>query len=182
MASWPFRRARATVTVTSGSQSVTGLPSDYGQSMALIRNDGVRLQPLTADIFLDRYYATVNALTGDPVAYTNIDAEILVGPTPTATSSAYELLYTKSLTELSADADLPDIPTEYHPILVAGATATGLRRENDPTWEALEQEWKEGVAQMRSAYGRPSRDDGGGSFEYPGYFYRQYARDVDDGS
>ena len=48
-----------------------------------------------------------------------------------------------------ADTDYPVFPSEYHYLLVLGATATGLKMENDPTWTALEDEYREILMTMQ---------------------------------
>jgi len=49
---------------------------------------------------------------------------------------------------MNSDNDTPVFDEAYHPLLVIGATATGLKMENDPTWGALEQEFDAGLQAM----------------------------------
>lgn len=179
LADWPFRIATDLVTVTAGSQTVTGVAADFGKVVSLTRNDGYRLKALPPGLFFDRYYSTASPTTGDPLAYTIVGTSILVGPTPVTTSTTYELLYVKSFTELSADADIAAIPTEFHLMLVNGASSQGLLLENDPTWEPLERAYQSDLQALRVAYGRATRDNFG-SFEYAPVQTR-LARDVDTG-
>lgn len=71
------------------------------------------------------------------------------GP-PSSTTGSLEILYEARPPELDGDTEVPLWPIAYHYNLVLGATATGLKLENDPTWEALETEFLAAVEVMKT--------------------------------
>jgi hypothetical protein len=58
---------------------------------------------------------------------------------------------------LSQDTDEPLIPEEFHYLLVMGAASEGLRSENDPSWQGFEDDYAQGVENMKSEYLSTSR-------------------------
>lgn len=100
-----------------------------------------------------RWYADSD--TGDtPETYT-LDAttaggtRLLVGPPSSATGSL-EVIFQSRPASLVENLDEPVWPEAYHYNLVLGATSTGLKLENDPTWEALETEFLANIEVMKT--------------------------------
>jgi len=147
---WTFKTATDPVTVTANSSTVTGLPSDLGVVLELARADGTPLEYLTSAVFENTYYGITT--TGIPQHYTLYGATVKVGPVSSETSTAYQLLYEKDQTPLSADADVPILPTGTHMALVYGAAAIGLMLREDPNGPGLEQKFDKRLAQMRRRY------------------------------
>ncbi len=162
MEDWTFKKASGNVTVTSGSSSVTGLPSMFGIPNALYDQSGGRLRYLEPSVFND-YYANSTA-QGSPQAYTVINQAVTVGPTSNVSSSAFLLLYEKRLTLLSADSDVPAIPVEHHYMLVPGALALGLAVKNDFTYQFMQAAWQESVQALRRDY---LADQRGEAIQFP---------------
>ena len=154
---WTFKYAKTTVTVTSGSASVTGLPADFGVAVGLWRADGYPLRYMAPKAYENTYAGATD--TAAPTFYTIINASILVGPVSNETSSSYTLLYEKRLTPLVADGDVPAIPSQHHYLLVVGALALGLAVVNDFTFQFQEQRWQEGVQEMRRDWLADQRGD-----------------------
>lgn len=164
---WPFKKATDAVTVTSGSQVLGSLPTDLKTAFAIFRDDGVPLARIRDhNDFFERYVTQTPAVTGTPEAFTTFGTSILVGPTPNVTSSAYTLLYEKEVTLLSGDSDLPAFPAGSHFALVHGGAAEGLKLQNDPTWQAFEQDFRDTIAIMKQSY-LPTI--GGTGYQVPAY-------------
>ena len=151
METWVFMRATASVTVTAGSRTVTGLPTAFGVAHSLIDGDGEPLTPFRDPVaFLERY--PTNVSSGTPEAWTAIGASIMVGPAATVTSSAFTLIYELAHTDLVADGDVPILPSQYHLMLVHGAKATGMRMLGIPLWNEHEQAFQQSLDAMRRKY------------------------------
>jgi hypothetical protein len=146
---WSFRNGTGNATVTAGSSALTGLPADFGTALGLYRADGVSVNYLRPRKFLEAYQAST--LTGLPTDYTLIGSSGLVGPVSSETAT-YQLLYEKALTQLSADADVPAIPAEYHYALVYGASVKGLVQEQDFTFQFAAGEWQKAIDSCRQNY------------------------------
>lgn len=155
---WTFRYATATVSVTAGSKTVTGLPSDFLIARSLQRGDGDSLVSLPATEFERVYYNARTTETGLPEAYTVIGGTIFVGPAANETASDYQLVYQREYTALSADGDTPAIPVGAHEMLVFGASAMGLQLQNDYTWQFQEQLYQDQLATLRKGYLSDRRD------------------------
>lgn len=57
------------------------------------------------------------------------------------------------------DSDFARLPFEFHEALCLGAIATGLKRENDPTWRDLEDEFMAWVGVLEGAYLPPDHPE-----------------------
>lgn len=158
---WTFRYATGLVTVTAGSNVVTGLPSDFLVALSLQRADGAPLQYMGPASFQRGFYDTTTVQTGKPEAYTVIGGTIYVGPTSNETSSAYKLVYEREFTELVGDNDVPALPSGAHFGLVHGGAAEGLKLQNDPTWQAFETDFNSVITILRRGYLVDQRDRSG---------------------
>jgi hypothetical protein len=147
---WIFKYAKANVTVTAGSNTVTALPADFGIALGMWRADGQPLSWMPPKDFENFYQGSSD--TGGPGFFTIINQTVLVGPTSNETSSTYLLLYEKRMTPLVADGDIPAIPAQHHYLLVTGALALGLALFNDFTFQFLETVWQQGIAEMRQEW------------------------------
>lgn len=155
---WTFRYATDDVTVTAGSDTVTGVAADFLVAHSLQRYDGTPLQYMGPAAFQRAYYDTTNTQSGTPEAYTVIDGTILVGPKSNETSTAYRLLYEREYTDLVNDNDVPALPNGAHFGLVHGGAAEGLKLQNDPTWQAFEQDFNSVITILRRGYLKDQRD------------------------
>lgn len=156
---WTFTEGAADVAVTDGSKAVSGLPADFASAIGLFRADGAELAPLERHDYEQRYRA---AAAGAPEAFTVFGAgaaapTVLVGPPSNETSASYRLLYEKRATLLVADGDVPGIPEEHHFGLVHGARADGMKLQNDPTWQSVEQNFMATIDTMRRKWLNPMR-------------------------
>lgn len=137
-------RASAAYTTEAGEANLE-LPANFNR-LYEIRElaTGVLLTPMDLDE-LD----TLPASQGRPSIYTSDGTDLIVYPTPDA-PYALSLRYWKLPSDMSADADLPEIPVQYHALLVAFAMWKAYLRENDyqaaSVWSA---EWQAGLLKMR---------------------------------
>lgn len=155
---WAFAEGRADVTVTAGSQTVTGMPDDFQVARALYRADGEPLCEISSfDEFASRYIGAANTATGLPEAYTVLGSTIYVGPTSTETSASYLLVYQKAPTLLVEDADVPAIPAGYHMALVHGAKAEGFRLTNVPLAAQFDADFQAAITAMQQRYRTSSK-------------------------
>lgn len=156
---WTFTQGAADVAVTAGSKTVSGLPADFASAIGLFRADGAELAPLDWHDYEQRYRS---ADAGAPEAFTVFGAgattpTVLVGPPSNETSSVYRLLYEKRATLLVADGDVPGIPEEHHFGLVHGGRSEGMKLQNDPTWQSVEQDFLATIDTMRRKWLNPMR-------------------------
>jgi hypothetical protein len=105
---WTFRTGESTVTATANTATATAVPADLGTVRGIWRDDGEPLMYLRAHDFNSVYLG--QAQYGIPEHYKLVNGTITFGPTPTSTAS-YDLLYDKKLTALSADGDVPALPS-----------------------------------------------------------------------
>lgn len=170
IADWSFKDGRTNVTVTAGSQNVTGMPADFAAAKNLWRADGDSLHELPdfAD-FATRFIGTANATSGRPTHYVVQGLSIFVGPTSAETSSGYLLHYKKAPTLLVGDSDVPAIPDGYHMALVHGAKAEGFRLTNVPLAAAFDADFQAAITAMQATYLDASKPRQTQSPAYRGY-------------
>lgn len=161
LAEWTFRYGTDVVTVTAGSQAVTGVAADFLIVLALLRSDGVPLTYMGPAKFYRSTYDTTQALTGQPEVYTIVNGSILVAPVSNETKSNYLLVFEKEFVPLVDDDDVPALPVGSHFGLVHGGAAEGLKLQNDPTWQAFEQDFNSVVAILKQGYLVDQRDTTG---------------------
>lgn len=149
-AEWTFKRAKTTVTVTANSSTVSNLPADLGTVRKLRLSDGTRINYMDPDDFDDLYFG--QTATDKPQYFTIVDGDLSVGPISSVTDTGCGLFYDKSITLMAADSDTPAFPAEMHFALVHGASAEGLKLQNDFTWQAFEQDWSAAIQTMKAKF------------------------------
>src|SRR5438309_566715 len=93
---WTFRYATSLVSVTTGSKTVGGLPTDLSVVRSFQRGDGTPLDSLDPVSFDRLYYDARTTWTGLPEAYKNVNGVLSVGPASSETASDYNLIYEKA--------------------------------------------------------------------------------------
>lgn len=94
-------------------------------------------------------YDALEASRGRPSAYTVVGDQITLWPTPDA-AYPLSLRYWRLPQDMVADGDEPEIPAQYHEVLVDYALMKCYRRENDRVEATFcKGEWEAGVAKMR---------------------------------
>lgn len=125
---WPFKEAEATVSVTVGDDTPT-MPTDFGKVLAIGDDtNSTELEFWRADkLQLD----TIGSLTdtGQPLIYYFVGSTFKLYPVPDG-SYTLTLKYIKKFTPLSADTDVPDLPSN-HRVIVLGALASAYDMEDD---------------------------------------------------
>lgn len=148
---WTFRHATAPINVVANNAEVTE-PSDIGIVNGLWNQYGDKLNYLSPDDYYTSHIAnTYGGRTAVPDSYTVVNKQVKLDPTPSE-AGAYTILYQKAVTPLSADGDIPALPTEHHYILVHGAMATGSVMMNDFTYQFAEQRWANMLESMKQNY------------------------------
>jgi len=153
---WPFKRVwRENWSVTSVTPT---MPAAYWKTTKLVRTDGTEVVYLEPNAF-DSSYPVGGQGSGPPAHFTVVNGQIILGPAISGTASlihSYErrpCRYTAAdvLTPgtMVADTDYPVWPVDWHYALVVGATSTGLKVQNDPTWDSLESEFGSIIVSMR---------------------------------
>lgn len=99
--------------ITNGS----GLPTNYVQALDIINTTSGKQSTLT---FIDAKSVNNLTTTGQPTSWYIFENTINLYPIPTS-ADTITLRYYKKPTELSADADVPEIPSEFNELLVVGA-------------------------------------------------------------
>ncbi len=160
---WLFRLAGPTnVTVTAGSQTVTALPADLADVLAVYNDKGESLEKLSPVDYDNIVLPDVaNAARAKPTVYKVVNRVLYVG-SPSDANYTFQIDYTRrvsyytatpTLTQglMAADTDYPAWDAEHHDVLELGATALGLRMENDSTAELVEDSYQQALAAMREA-------------------------------
>jgi hypothetical protein len=138
-----LRDRQLTLTSTSGTHTYTFSSSvnringitDTTNDIALVRRDlsWLRLNDPGLDF------------TGIPAAYVFLGAsltgslQVQLWPTPQGTYS-YTVDYTAGLADMTADADEPLLPDDFHHVLALGAQADEWRRADDDRYVQLRQD------------------------------------------
>jgi hypothetical protein len=130
---------------TAASDATLELPADFSRWIDFY--DTGSKWPLTP---LEKAeYDALEGSSGRPTAYTVVGNQITLWPTPDAAYSL-SLRYWRLPADMVADGDEPEIPAQYHEILVAYAMQKAYARENDYTSSRFwKEEWEAGVAKIR---------------------------------
>jgi len=88
-----------------------------------VANSGAKVRPANFDSF-DSLSETWLTDAGDPKYYDVVGVDLLaITPRPAQVGTTLTIHYASAPDELAADADVPQIPEEYHPSLVEYAVA-----------------------------------------------------------
>lgn len=122
----PDYETSASLVSVAGTATIA-LPSDFGVALKL-QDTAIYdvLERTTRDEFL-QYNTSVR---GRPFKYALYGSNIQLYPTPNAVYS-YTLLYRKVPVAMSADADTPAFPSEYHHLLIDYALHRAWRAHED---------------------------------------------------
>ncbi len=147
----------ATISVTAGTSTYT-LPTNFARLYSL--EDTAENRTLDNLSVSDYDAFNVEGSSGRPIAYTIDRPNIALYPNP---NSAYslQLRYYRTPAEMTADEDEPEIPEDYHYVLVSYTLARCFRREND--YEATQfhkDEYERELAEMMADLQDDSQDAG----------------------
>lgn len=146
---WTFKQTTTTVSVAlDGSSAPLGglkrVFAVYDQTVSPLYNEVPGIQP-------SEFYGDATRTSGIPVGFTVIGDNIIFD-SPVSSGRTYLVFGELEFTELSADSDEPLVPAEFHRVITHGAISEGLRQENDPTWQAAEEDYKNGYEDMKGSY------------------------------
>ena len=162
-AEWPWKIVGPTTLTVEAGDATPTLPTGMYQPLAVYDDQGCRLSYMIQSDFDDAYlYSQINGTTGRPTSFKWNNGTLTLGDVP---DIAYNFMvtFTRKLSHytntavitsgpMTADSDYPVYDSEWHQMLVIGAIATGLKVENDPTWEPLEMEFTTTLATMIDHY------------------------------
>lgn len=162
--SLPFMQATQTYTLTAGVSDITngsGLPTNYVQAIDLLLTSAGREKVLTYKDFkeIDVLYPDSDDQTANPQGVPNFwyyyGETIRVYPEP---DTGYDLTlrYYKKPTLLSANSDVPEIPSEFEELLVVGAGYRVLQvKDNYDQAGILQNKYDELLAKMVVKFSQP---------------------------
>lgn len=158
-ADWVFKHVNAaSFSVVGGNNSPT-MPADFGEIEGLYDNFGTRIEYLAPDVWRDFYSDPTIPSSATSVAYTVVNGQVLLGPTP-GSSATYKLAYERRVSYLatgvtltqgamSGDTDVPLWPAEYHYALVLDACLIGGNLMDDLGAPAIQAERDALLAAMK---------------------------------
>lgn len=160
----PFMQTSQNYTLAVNTSDITngsGLPSNFVQAIDIFLTTTGREKVLEYIDFaeLDKLYADLDDTTANPANVPNywykIDDTIRVFPVPNA---AYTLTmrYYKKPTILSANADVPEIPSQFEEVLVVGAAYRVMQaKDNYDQAGILENKYDELLQKMVVRFSQP---------------------------
>lgn len=140
----PFMQSLQTYTVTPAVSDITngnGLPTNYVQALDLINTtDGQEMViPFQNVAAVDNTYPDADDQpTGQPQYWYYYASTIKLYPAP-ADAYTLTLRYYKKPTTLADDADVPEVPSEFGELLVAGAAYRVLQAKDNYDQAAIHQ-------------------------------------------
>jgi len=152
---WNFK-----ISVASYSLAQNATTASLGSFQRVIAVFDDTISPLYRPVEAMRpadFYSWATRSAGIPVGFTVIGDNIRFDA-PASSARTYTVIGELEFTELVNDSDVPLIPAEFHQTLVHGAISEGLRLENDPTWQAAEEDFRAGVEDMKKGYLTPVRN------------------------
>lgn len=146
---WTFKLGFEDFSVTQGTQtaalsSLTRVHDFKDTSTSPSYLDVHPLRP-------EDYQEFRSSQSGVPYAYTVI-ANTIRFDRPMDQNRTFTAMGELAFDELVADGDVPLLPTEFHGTIAYGAISDALRLENDPSWASAEQDYQQGIADMRRSY------------------------------
>lgn len=149
---WTFKYVSELASVTVSSDALT-TTTTFARIRRLWNSTGDRLIYMSPEHFWAIYhYGKVQGTTGLPESYTVVNDIVALGPVSSETSSNYRIVGLRRFSELSADADTPLLPSEFHWMLIPGAQAHGQALRQDPAATLNEQLFRDGIDSMRRDY------------------------------
>ncbi len=160
----PFTQEIQTYNLVAGQSDITnglGLPTNYVQAVDLTLSSGgtQMMLPYMDVTSIDSFYPnpedSVLHPPGIPIYWYWYEQTIKVFPTPVA-GLTVSLRYYKRPTELSADADVPELPSEFEELLVVGAAYRVLQvKDNYDQAAILQNKYDEILQKLVVKYSVP---------------------------
>lgn len=146
---FPNREIETTTLASVALTRAIALPTDSTRVLSVHDHTNfVKLEPIEGVAEHLRLYATQTE-DGVPVSYRVRNGNLLLYPLPTSIYT-YWVEYLGRPADLSADADLPAFPSQYHDILVEGALADAYADDgNEKQYLLHDNRFKELFSAMR---------------------------------
>lgn len=163
LADWPWKRVGPADLTITASDATPALPSGFDRPLFIYDNLGQRVLWMEPDEFDELYlYGELNSTRGRPQAFKWVNSTITLGEIPDA-NYTYKIVYERGMTYLASGSaetvgamtsasDTPIWDEQFHYVLVFGAIASGLRLENDPTYQQMEEEFSTMTQAMKDHY------------------------------
>lgn len=163
VADWPWKRMGPVDLALLGGDANPALPDDFDRPLAIYDDAGMQLDWMPPDDFDHDYlYIQINGGTSKPESFKWVNDVITLAPTPDQ-NYTYKLIYERGMAylangttptsgQLTSAGDEPIWAEPYHYVLVFGAVASGLRAENDPTFDQMEEEYATFLQSMKDHY------------------------------
>lgn len=145
---WTFKWAVAQASFPQGAQSIP--LGDFSKIISVLDTRGTYNDVVKARRPEDFFELQSNNPTR-ATQFTVINNELYL-EYPSLQDAELLILGELAFKPLADDNDEPELPEEFHRIIVHGAISEGLRSESDPTWQAEEQDYTVGVDDMRKSY------------------------------
>lgn len=150
MENWSFKTQVSTLNVAGNASSIAR--GTIGDIIGIWDTTvAPSYSPMTAMRAEDLWNFARATQSGAPYDFTVVGNTIYF-ERPMDSARSFYVLSTIPFTSLVNDTDIPLIPVEFHEVLVAGAASHGLRTENDPAWQSFEQDWQQGIEDMKAGY------------------------------
>lgn len=160
---WTFKYTLVTLPVTLGASTAA-----LGTIRRPIALWDTSVSPSYTPIEASRpetFYDSASTASSTPVGFTVVGTNIVFNQ-PVSSARTYQLFGELGFTALSADADVPLIPSEFHLMLSHAAAAEGLKDQNDPFWQDKETAFQAAYADLKKGYLVNVRTFGG---QYPSW-------------
>ena len=151
-AEWPWKIVGPTALTITAADNTPTLPTDLFTPLAVYDDLGNSLSYSTQREFDDLYLQqSIDNVQNRPSAFKWNNGVLTLSAVPDA-SYSFQISYLRTQSHFAtggavtsgpmvADSDYPLFDSSWHEILVLGGMSTGLKIENDPTWESLESEF-----------------------------------------
>lgn len=146
---WSFKLGFATYAVSAGASSVA-----LNTLQRIHSFKDISTSPTYLDMDAERPEDHLNHASGTstiPSGFTVINNTVYFD-NPLSSARTFKAMGELKFVPLVADGDVPLLPEEFHQTPIHGAISDLLRLENDPSWNAAEQDYQAGIQDMRKSY------------------------------
>jgi len=162
-AEWHWKIVGPTSLAITAADDTPTIAADMSSPLSVYDANGEPLWYYIQADFNDMNLPLIaNAIQGTPGSYTWNNLVLTLSPVPD-TNYTYTYTYYRKIAHFAAggaittgamslDSDYPIFDDSWHEILTLGALSTGLKVENDPTWESLEGEYTAMLGSMIDQY------------------------------
>lgn len=147
---WTFKIKNDTLTLPSGSNNVD--LEDFQRVFSVYdASSGSNYHTVVNGMRPEDFYHWATSSSGIPDSFTVYNG-VLYADRVASSDRLLRLIGEQKWELLVTDDAVPTIPEEFHYMLVPAAISEGLRRENDPSWQAEEASFQAAIVDMKQAY------------------------------